>query len=172
MSNGPLPNRVDPRKLAEREVRISGEADLDTMPNLTQALVDKEGVVNVDLLFSVDEQGVRTITGEASGHVNMTCQRCLETVEVAVEAEFNLGVVASEEAAVQLPRSYDPLIVEGEEIELPSVVEEELILSLPHDAYHDDCSINTSFGDAKTAAEDTKKPNPFSVLAQLKADNK
>lgn len=102
----------------------------------------------------------------------MTCQRCLEPVEVAVEADFNLGVAASEEAAKQLPRSYDPLIIEGEEIELLSVVEEELILSLPFDAYHDDCSINTSFGEAEAVAEDNEKPNPFSVLAQLKADNK
>lgn len=170
MSNGPLPNRVDPRKLAEREVRIAGEAELKDMPHLCQALVEKDGVINVDLQFAVDEQRIRTITGRASGHVTMTCQRCLESVGVAVEAEFNLGVAASEEAAQQLPRSYDPLIVEGEEIELLPVIEEELILSLPHDAYHDDCSVTTSFGEV--VAEDTDKPNPFSVLAQLKANNK
>ncbi|WP_415884588.1 YceD family protein [Neptuniibacter sp. QD34_54] len=170
MSNGPLPKRVDPRKLAEREVRIAGQAALKDMPNLCQALVDKEGEIQVDLQFAVDEQRIRTLTGSATGHVTMTCQRCLESVEVAVEADFNLGVAASEEAAQQLPRSYDPLIVEGEEIELLSVIEEELILSLPHDAYHDDCSINTSFGEAVT--EENEKPNPFSVLAQLKADNK
>ncbi|MCP4596194.1 YceD family protein [Neptuniibacter sp.] len=172
MSNGPLPIRVDPRKLAEREVRIAGDAALNSMPNLCQALVDKEGAVRVELQFAVDEQRIRTITGHAEGHVRMTCQRCLEPVKVAVEADFNLGIAASEEAAKQLPRSYDPLIVEGEEIELLPVIEEELILSLPHDAYHDDCSIETSFGDAEAVAEDTDKPNPFSVLAQLKANNK
>ncbi|EAR60663.1 YceD family protein [Neptuniibacter caesariensis] len=173
MSNGPLPIRVDPRKLAEREIRIEGEAELSRMPHLCQGLVpEKEGKINVDLQFAVDEQKIRIITGSASGHVYMVCQRCLEPVEVAVEADFNLGVAASEEAAKQLPRSYDPLIVEDEEIELLSVVEEELILSLPHDAYHDDCSIKTSFGEAEAVAEDNKKPNPFSVLAQLKSDNK
>lgn len=172
MSNGPLPKRVDPRKLAEREVRIAGEADLNGMPNLCQTIVDEKGVVNVELQFAVDEQRIRTITGSASGHVFMTCQRCLDPVEVAVEAEFNLGVVASEEAAKQLPRSYDPLIVEDEEIELLPVIEEELILSLPHDAYHDDCTVKTSFGEAEAVADDTDKPNPFSVLAKLKASNK
>lgn len=174
MSNGPLPNKVDPRKLAERDVRITGEADLNGMPNLCQSLIGTEGVVNVDLHFSVTTEGqrIRTITGSASGHVYMTCQRCLDPVEVAVEADFNLGLMASEEAAQQLPRTYDPLIIGDEEIELLSVVEEELILSLPHDAYHDDCSIKTSYGDAGTVAEDNDKPNPFSVLAQLKASNK
>ena len=172
MSNGPLPIRVDPRKLAERGVRLSGEIELGSMPNLCEALADKEGVVTVDLQFDVDQQGIRTITGEAHGSVNMTCQRCLESARVAVEAEFNLGIAASEEAAKNLPRSYDPLIVEGEEIELLPVIEEELILSLPYDAYHEDCSVQTSFGDAEAVAKDNEKPNPFSVLAQLKADNK
>lgn len=172
MSNGPLPNRIDPRKLAEREVRITGKADIKAMPNLSQTLSEKDGCIDVDLQFAVDEQRIRTITGSAHGHVKMTCQRCLESVDVVVEADFNLGVAASEEAAKQLPRSYDPLIVEDEEIELLPVLEEELILSLPFDAYHDDCSIQTSFGDAEAVAEDTKKPNPFSVLAQLKADTK
>ena len=172
MSNGPLPIRVDPRKLAERGVRLSGETSLGTMPNLCQALADEDGVISVDLQFDVDQQGIRTITGEAHSTVNMTCQRCLESARVAVEAEFNLGIAASEEAAKNLPRSYDPLIVEGEEIELLPVIEEELILSLPYDAYHDDCSVQTSFGNAEAVADDNEKPNPFSVLAQLKADNK
>ena len=174
MSNGPLPNKVDPRKLAERDVRITGEADLNAMPNLCQSLIGTDGVVNVDLHFAVTVEGqrIRTITGNAKGHVFMTCQRCLDPVEVAVEADFNLGLAVSEEAAKQLPRTYDPLIIGDEEIELLSVVEEELILSLPHDAYHEDCSIKTSYGDAGAVAEDNDKPNPFSVLAQLKANNK
>ncbi|WP_067864857.1 YceD family protein [Neptuniibacter marinus] len=172
MSNGPLPNKVDPRKLAEREVRITGAVALDKMPILCQSLIGTEGSIDVDLQFAVDEQRIRTITGSAEGHVFMTCQRCLDPVEVAVEVDFNLGLAASEDAAKQLPRIYDPLIVGDEEIELLSVVEEELILSLPHDAYHDDCSIKTSYGDAGAVAENNDKPNPFSVLAQLKANNK
>lgn len=172
MSNGPLPNKVDPRKLAEREVRITGAVALDRMPILCQSLIGTEGSIDVDLQFAVDEQRIRTITGSAEGHVFMTCQRCLDPVEVAVEVDFNLGLAASEDAAKQLPRIYDPLIVGDEEIELLSVVEEELILSLPHDAYHDDCSIKTSYGDAGAVAENNDKPNPFSVLAQLKANNK
>lgn len=174
MSNGPLPNKVDPRKLAERNVRITGNADLIGMPTLCQSLIGTEGVVNVDLQFAVATEGkrIRTITGSATGHVYMTCQRCLDPVEVTVEVDFNLGLAVSEEAAKQLPRTYDPLIIGEEEIELLSVVEEELILSLPHDAYHEDCTIKTSYGEAGAVTENNDKPNPFSVLAQLKASNK
>lgn len=172
MSNGPIPKKVDPRKFADRGVRIAGEVSLSDMPNFQQAIVGDEGHVQVDLQFSLDERRIRTIQGSAEGYVFMTCQRCLEPVKVTVEAEFNLGVAYNEEKAVQLPRYYDPLIVENDEVELLPVIEEELILSMPHDAYHDDCEVKTFYGDAEALEKDTEKPNPFSVLAQLKASNK
>jgi uncharacterized protein len=173
MSYGTLPKIVDPRKLAEREVRITGQASIEKMPRLASYLCEESDVIDVNLLFSLDELRIRTITGDAKGHVHMTCQRCLEAVEVDVQAEFNLAIAFNEEKAKQLPRYYDPLIVEDEEIELLQVVEEELILSLPLVPYHADCSIQTRFGDEDVAEEPTiEKPNPFSVLAQLKADKK
>lgn len=169
MSYRPLPKKVDPRKLAERGVRIEGLITPSELPRLASLLVNEEGGLKVELDFGVDEQRFRTVTGSAEGHVYMTCQRCLEPVEVAAEAHFNLAVTLTEEQVKQLPRIYDPLLLEEEEVELRSMIEEELILSLPPFAYHDDCSVQTSFGEEETA-QDTDKPNPFSVLAQLKAD--
>ncbi|MBY4677173.1 YceD family protein [Marinobacterium arenosum] len=174
MSYGPLPKRIDPRKLAEREVRFESSVDVDQLPRLVECLALPDGKIEVDLQFSVDEQRIRTIVGSARGDLHMACQRCLEPVEVEVAATFNLAIAASEEAAKQLPRYYDPLIVEDEEIELLPVLEEELILSLPMVPYHQDCSIQTSFGDdagavdADGAESASEKPNPFSVLAKLK----
>ncbi|MBV1789893.1 DUF177 domain-containing protein [Marinobacterium sp. D7] len=173
MSYGPLPKRVDPRKLAEREAKIEGVADVSAMPRLVSLLANDSGEVQVELSFAVDEQRLRTVSGSASGSVMLTCQRCLEPVSVDVEAEVNLAMVLNEEQAKNLPRYYDPLIVEAEDVELLSLIEDELILSLPLVAYHDDCSVQTSFGDADEAARTQKdKPNPFSVLAELKKADK
>lgn len=173
MSYGNLPRIIDPRKLAEREIRLTGTASVEKMPRLASYLCGDSDVVDVDLLFSLDELRIRIITGNAKGRVHMTCQRCLEPVEVDVQAEFNLAIAFNEDKAKQLPRYYDPLIVEDEEIELLDIVEEELILSLPLVPYHADCSIQTQFGDEDMAQEaEIEKPNPFSVLAQLKADKK
>lgn len=172
MSNAQLPKKIDPRKLAERGVRIEGEVELKRLPRLLSMLVDDQGKVQVDLQFDNDELRIRTIQGNAVSTVNMTCQRCLEPVEIKVEAKFNLAVAPDEERAKTLPRYYDPLIVEGEELELLSMVEEELIITLPIVPFHDDCSIQTSFGDEAAAEKETDlvKTNPFSVLASLKAD--
>lgn len=139
------------------------------MPRLNSLLANGDGKIHVSLSFAVDEQRLRTVSGSASGTVTQTCQRCLEPVPVDVEAEVNLAVALNEEQAKNLPRYYDPLIVEAEDIELLSLIEDELILSLPLVAYHEDCEIQTSFGDADEAARTQEtKPNPFSVLAQLK----
>ncbi|WP_417223141.1 YceD family protein [Amphritea sp.] len=170
MSNAPLPKKIDPRKLADRGVRIQGDAELALLPNLATMLADKQGKVSVDLQFDTDELRIRTIKGTADAKVSMTCQRCLEPVEIEVEAKFNLAVAPTEEHAKNLPRYYDPLIVAGDDLELFPMVEEELILSLPIVPYHDDCSVQTSFGDEVTTDNETDKPNPFSVLASLKAD--
>lgn len=173
MSYGNLPKRIDPRKLAEREVRLTGQASANRMPRFMSYLCTEDDMIDVDLLFALDELRIRIITGEAKGCVHMTCQRCLEPVQVDVRAEFNLAIAFSEEKAKQLPRYYDPLIVEDEEIELLDVVEEELILSLPLVPYHANCSVQTEFGDADVAEKpEIEKPNPFSVLAQLKASKK
>ncbi|MGY8872936.1 MAG: YceD family protein [Pseudomonadales bacterium] len=173
MSYGNLPKIVDPRKLAEREVRITGQASVKEMPRVRSYLCEDGDVIDVNLLFSLDERRIRIITGDAKGRVHMTCQRCLEAVQVDVQADFNLAIAFNEERAKQLPRYYDPLIVEDEEIELLQVIEEELILSLPLVPYHTDCSIQTQFGDADMAEKpENEKPNPFKVLAQLKANKK
>ena len=168
MSYGPLPKRVDPRKLAEREAQLHGFVELKSMPQLLSLLVDDEGNVNVGLEFALDQQKLRTVKGHATAKVKQQCQRCLDPVDVELDAEFSLAVVLNEEQAKNLPRYYDPLLVE-EDVELAALVEEELILTLPAVAYHQDCDVQLSYGegDAEPSERD-EKPNPFSVLASLK----
>ena len=168
MSNGPLPKKADPRKLAEREAQITGIAEVSAMPRLASFLCSEQGEVDVTLSFAVDEQHLRTVKGKAKGQVLMTCQRCLEPVSVDVRADVNLAVVLNDEQAKNLPRYYDPLLVEDDDVELLPIVEDELILSLPSVPMHEDCSVKTSWGDSGTVRLQQEKPNPFSVLASLK----
>lgn len=168
MSYGPLPKKVDPRKMAEREVKFKGLAKIADMPRFASFLVDDSGSIDAEVEFAKDEQGLRVLSGRMSGSVSMTCQRCLEPVSIALQATLNLAVVLTEEQAENLTRSYDPLLMETDEIELLPVIEDELMLSLPLVPYHNDCSIKTSYGDVETARTQDEKPNPFSVLAQLK----
>ena len=148
---------------------MTGVANVSDMPNLVSALCQDSDLIQVQLSFAKDELGIRTLSGQAQGHVHMTCQRCLEPVEIELHATFNLAVAATEQQAMQLPKYYDPLIVEDDEVDLLPILEEELILSLPIVAYHEDCSIQTQFGEVVETPAEEEKPNPFSILAQLKA---
>ena len=71
----------------------------------------------------------------------MTCQRCLQAMPIELSGAHQLAVVGDDEQARQLPARLEPLLVDGEMCDLWTVVEDELILSLPIVSYHDteDC---------------------------------
>jgi len=171
MLNVKLPKYVDPRKLADREIQITGVIAIVEMAELAPMLVNTDVEVFADLKFARDELRIRTISGSVKATVQVECQRCLEPVDVDLVANLNLAISYSEEKAQTLPKYYDPLIVEDDDLELLPLIEQELILSLPIVSYHADCSIQTSFGDGNpVAVSETEKPNPFSVLASLKGN--
>lgn len=169
MLNVKLPKVVDPRKLADREVQLTGVIAVSEMKELSSMLVNSSAEVLAELNFSRDQLRIRTIIGSAKATVPIQCQRCLEPVDVEVLANVNLAISYSEEKAKTLPSYYEPLVVEGDDLELLPLIEQELMLNLPIVSYHSDCSIQTSFGDGNAVATAaTEKPNPFSVLASLK----
>ncbi|MEH6472695.1 MAG: YceD family protein [Halopseudomonas sp.] len=168
MSKAPLPYTVDPRRAADQGRILEGEIQLEKLERLCSYLVDSEGTVDVDLTFGVDEERVRYIKGHAETTVRMLCQRCLEPVTLELEAEMNLGIVADDEAAKQLPRYYDPNIIKEPKQDLYQLVEEELILTLPLIAQHENCVVKTEYGEVAPQLSDSEKENPFNVLVQLK----
>lgn len=172
MSKAPLPNKVDPRRSAEQGISFSDcYLPLNRLNRLTSYLVETDGEIDVSLQFGLDEQRIRYLTGTADINVKMLCQRCLESVEIPLNAEMNLGIVKDEEAAKNLPRYYDPLIVDTDYFDPASAVEEELILTLPLMPVHENCQVQMEFGEASADAEAENKENPFSILAQLKGKN-
>ncbi len=146
---------------------------MSAMPRLQDMLEgEHDGDVEVSLQFSCDEQKQRLVEGQLHTRVKVLCQRCLEAVEIPVDSEFTLGIVFNDDQARNLPRAYEPLMTDPEQLDLYDMVEEELLLSLPMFAYHDHCRAEVGPNDlaAEQAAEaaELKKPNPFSVLSVLK----
>ena len=178
MSKIPLPLTVNPVKLAEQGTELVGSISLRRLPRVSELLVSSEGDVNAELVFGRDEQRLRILTGKLACDVSMVCQRCLEPVTKSIQSEFALGLVLTDEQAVNLPKIYEPLMVElDDNMELSDILDEELILSVPMFAYHEpkDCKVDASVVDfydeneEVTTAEDTK-PNPFGVLSNIKFD--
>ena len=96
----------------------------------------------------------------------------MNPVEVDVSTEFELGIVFSDEQAKHLPKAYEPIIADGDSLELLPVLEDEIILSLPMFAYHQECGDHELVQEQveEIVPEETEAPdNPFSVLEQFVA---
>ncbi|MCK5894704.1 MAG: DUF177 domain-containing protein [Endozoicomonadaceae bacterium] len=178
MLNRRLPKQITPLKFAQNEYKLVGRIAVGELDRLVEMLAGKEAEVALSLEFFLEDNRRPMITGELKAELPMICQRCLDVVCVSIQTEINLAVVWSEEQAKALPKDLDPLIMKDDTADLQQLVEDELLLSLPLVAYHenDRCHAGRVFSTDPNFDEvlpecGQKKLNPFSVLAQLKTDD-
>ncbi|MFQ5469390.1 MAG: YceD family protein [Gammaproteobacteria bacterium] len=167
-----LPNVVNPLRMAESGQILTGDISLTSMARLSQQLVDQVGTVSTRLEFGVDAQKICYLDGQFSSKLALICQRCMRPMTYRVDTGFKLAFVESESEAEQLPEEYEPCILEEHTVTLTTLIEDELMLSLPIVPMHDSdvCKVNYSFGEkgAESEADMTDKINPFSELEKLK----
>lgn len=172
MLNNRLPLYFDPRKYASSQVELEGKMQVGQFKALCEVLASDAGDVSIHLKFKVDE-GCYVVTGTLKSQVQVICQRCMQPAPYEIDAQISVAFAYDEEHAKSLPVDYDPVVMKDGEVVLAEMVEEELILALPVVAYHaeNDCNPHALKYASSTdeAADDGEKPNPFSVLAQLKA---
>ncbi|HBH36415.1 MAG TPA: hypothetical protein DDW45_08750, partial [Gammaproteobacteria bacterium] len=82
-----------------------------------------------------------------------------------VDSDFQLVVVQGLDEAAALGDEFDPLMADDAEINLPDLLEDELLLSLPVVARHQECHA-WKYDDEPIAAE--SRENPFRILQKLK----
>ncbi len=160
---------VDLWSLAERRHIIAGKCQLTEMQRLRSSLVNDEGDVEVELEFGIDDSGIRFVKGVVSGGLLLQCQRCMEPMVFNANLTLSLGIVCDVEHAMTLPDQYEPLVFGEAQVSLCSLIEDELILSLPLVAKHpgEGCSLAVE-QDHVDSDDLTQKENPFAVLKTLK----
>ena len=117
------------------------------------------------MVFSKDERGVIRITGDYRVKLKLLCQRCLEAMEITLSNPFNIGLVADGNE-VPLSDEFEQVAMEGREIALAPLIEDEVLLGLPMSPMHarEDCP-------AKEIRDgEREKSSPFAVLKNLKHD--
>jgi uncharacterized protein len=99
--------------------------------------------------------------------LELRCERCLEPVNKHIESAFRFGLITSENEADSLPKEFEPLLAPDYELSLLELVEDEILLSLPIVARHDEeCSeILQQHKDDDRVQQDTYKP--FAALKDL-----
>ena len=165
-----LPERIEPMALAEAGREFSGSIDLAGMARLAPLLASDQGRLDVTLVLDRDEAGTRFMAGQVRGQLQLLCQRCLGTMDYALDSEFRLGLVRGEEEAQTLPSGYEPLLVGADAMPLAEIVEDEVLLSLPIVVLHQEPHPCAARQYQEALPEDAQRENPFAVLAQFKRD--
>jgi uncharacterized protein len=106
-----------------------------------------------------------------SGTARLVCQRCLEPLEVGVQATTQVGLVAAEPDVSRVPEELEPVLAPEGRISVGELVEEELLLTLPIVPLHADGNDGACVvADAPPFANDGREPEvqrPFAQLAEL-----
>lgn len=176
MLTEPLPSTLDVRKAAARGVSISGALKPLDLPRFKALLASETGAIRAQLSFSRDEENRPVVAVEFEADVSVTCQRCLQPMDLSLAGDNTLAIVWNDDQARHLPKHLDPLIVPEEGCNLWELVEDELMLALSSFYYHEaeDCNeILSGLSEPETEeVMGATRPNPFDVLAQLKSDDK
>lgn len=159
----PLPDRVDPWRLAERGKVLEGGVALADLPRLAP-LLGAGGEAAYRLVFGRDD-GRAVVSGQVRAEFVLRCQRCLEPMRLAVDRRFELAFVSGLEEAAALPERYEPAVVEDGWVRPLDLVEDELLLAVPAVPLHERGACRAPDAEPARAARDD---NPFSVLASLR----
>jgi uncharacterized protein len=172
MLTDPLPTTLDIRKAAARGAGVGGVLKPRDLARFRPLLAAEEGNISVVMEFSRDEDDRVLVRVAIEADVMVTCQRCLEKMPEHLSSDNTLVVVWTDAEAASLPKHLDPLVVAEPASHLWELVEDELILGLRPFNYHDteECNRTTvAFSDPEPEGGGGEgKPNPFSVLDQLK----
>ena len=134
---GPLPEFVDPFRLASRQTRMNGVVPVAAMTRIAALVRDDSGMVEVALCFRMSASGVPRADGWARMTAHLTCQRCLEPLDLELAPELKVAFTDGDEAAAraELAAGYEPMECDGR-IGLTTIVEDEMLLALPDFPMH------------------------------------
>lgn len=103
--------------------------------------------------------------------LSLTCQRCLEPVDMPLAVARSFRFVATEaQAEIEDEDAEEDVLAISHEFDLLALVEDELLMELPLAPTHATCPSRPAFSAADADFDDQApaKPNPFAALAGLR----
>jgi len=184
----PAPNSFNPEQVARQPETMSVAFPLSRCKRLVALMAVDSGELAGEI--TVSRIGERLVVrGKYSTRYMLECQRCLQSFEYPIDANFELTLVADQSAADALPEELDPLIV-GEDgmLDVVDIFEDELILQIPTVPRHtsvEQCSfavqvdVEVFAGDGPGETKPGSEPEPpkqrgqdvFAELKKLRFDD-
>ncbi len=130
MSETLLPKSLDYRSAASRGSRFHTRLSSTELPRV-DALLDTPGQIVADLGFHEDDQRWAHVTGHVEYTIELACDRCLEAVVYSGQVDVDGVIVSDDDQAANVPRRFEPTIVNGVELDTFEFIADEILLSLP-----------------------------------------
>ena len=171
-----LPIEVNPYRLAEQGREYAGVCDIASLTRVADLLTNKDGTLSVELTFYRNQSSLPSLKGRVVGNLELTCQRCLDSMSFPIDTFIDLVFVSNDDKAQSLQEGYETYLVEDSRILLNDLIEDEVLLSFPELAMHDQCEPFKPLIEAtpemisQTVHEE--KESPFAVLQNLKNPGK
>ncbi len=164
---------IDPLDFVQNAGTHHGKIPVDALARLHGFLFDKEGELIYQISGQFDKHEKPSLHLEIKGKIHLSCQRCLGRLSHTVDLQTFLVLVKTE---VELDQADEDdtadAILATPDMDVVSLIEEEIILSLPISSCHTDseCSVQEleSINDSLT---NKQSEHPFAALLALKKTN-
>ncbi len=186
MKLAPLPESINPWRLARSGAEITGHIAVSSLPRLAALVVEDQrhkdtwdlGVVSIVFTATQDEQFRIHLHGELNSQLSVRCQLCLSPMQITISDQFNWLVVTTEDQADQALPHHDPVFADEDRVNLLRLIEDEVLLELPIAPSHkitEGCLTHKSFNPVNDNKHDskfnrtsaTKTTRPFADLKSL-----
>ena len=157
---------VDSMTFARESEELSGQAAIENLTRLHDALADKTGAISYRLRGFVNAEEKPTLRLSVSGDLKLVCQRCLAPVDFRIDSEREFELVAQGTELSDPADEADDVeqIYAEPNLDVVVLIEDEVILSLPMVSSHEPgrCQGLPSPGSVAEAV------SPFGKLAMLR----
>ena len=160
-----MPRQLDAIQFAHTHGRLSGDTDVVSLERIAQECSSLPGRIDWSMDGRVDGEGACWLELTLAGSLMLQCQRCLEDVAVGVRSQSRFRLVPAGEPWGDEDLdddSFEALELDGP-LDTRVLIEDEVLLSLPAIALHDQCVAPGPAADGTDG-----KPSPFAVLGKLK----
>lgn len=169
-----LPKRVSLDKWADIGFNWQGEMMPADFERLQAMLSDEQEQTAIKITAALARSSnVLSLNFDLTGSVWLTCQRCLQPVNVELTGTHNIALLEDEGQIGLLDEDDDHLLLEevafkdGHDTYLPleRLIEDEILLKIPLSPKHDDCEMEI---EQVGEIEEFEEESPFAALAALK----
>jgi uncharacterized protein len=121
--------------LVGTEAAIEFSIPLADLPRVSRELSGTAGEATGKVRFS-RQLGQAVADLEVGAQAEVVCQRCMQSMRWPVKVKSRIALVSDYDAADRVPDELEVFLVEGDSVSVRDLVDEEILLALPHVARH------------------------------------